>query len=249
MRTNYKHVTFSQFQVAWYDELANEPSEIDCQLIDADSNGEPDCLVVDELGQMSCINPVSGQWIWHVAETNIPGKLNFPLVLPDVNRDGVKDLLIASTIQTLNKNHTHNALKLISGANGKQIGRSYIVKKCSFIHRFHIDAQLKISFNCIINDTDIRITYTLQEIYMQASDQSIALPEKNSEIENNQHKFYGQRKDTLRQRNIYSVNEKQLIVENYGVCPESCNVTLTILEESKGKPKNLRTFNGTRMYG
>lgn len=115
--------------------------------------------------------------------------------------------------------------------------------------RFHIDAQLKISFNCIINDTDIRVTKTLQEIIRQTTDQSIDLPEKNSEIENNQHKFYGQRKDTLRQRNIYSVNEKQLIVENYGVCPESCNVTLTILEESKGKPRILRNFNGTRMYG
>lgn len=220
-------------------------------MLDADSNGATDCLLVDELGQMSCINPVSGQWIWHVAETNIPGKLNFPLVLPDVNHDGVKDLLIASTMQTSNKNHTYNDLKLISGANGKQIGQSYIVKKCSIIHRFHIDAQLKISFNCIINDTDIRITNTLQEIYMQAMNQNIDLPEKDIEIENNQHKFYGQRKENiqLRQRNIYSVNEKQLIVENYGVCPNNCNVSLTILQESKGRPKILRNFNGTRMYG
>lgn len=191
---------------------------------------------------------MSGQWIWRATETNIPGKLNFPLILPDLNGDEVKDLLIASTVKASTQNRT-NALKLISGANGKQIGRSYIVKKCSFIHRFHIDAQLKISFNCIINDTDLRITNTLQEIYMTAMDRSVNLPERSIETENNQHKFYGQRKDTLRQRNIYSVNEKQLIVENNGVCPESCNVTLTILEESKGKPKILRNFNGTRMYG
>lgn len=236
-------------QVAWYDELANEPSIIDCTLIDADLSGDNDCLVIDEFGEMSCINPVSGQWIWHIAETNIPGKLNFPLVLPDVNGDGVKDLLIARSVQTVNKNRTHNALKLISGSNGKQIGRSYIVNKCSFIHRFQIDAQLRISFNCIINDTDIRITSTLHEIYMQATDQSIELPQQSNEIENNQHKFYGQRKDTLRQRNIYSVNEKQLIVENYGICPDACNVTVTLIEEQKGKPKILRNFNGTRMYG
>lgn len=101
-------------------------------MIDADSSGDTDCLVVDELGQMSCINPVSGQWIWHIAETSIPGKLNFPLVLPDVNGDGVNDLLIASTVKTSNKNHTQNALKLISGANGKQIGKNYFVKKCMY---------------------------------------------------------------------------------------------------------------------
>lgn len=239
----------SSGQVAWYDELTNEPSIIDCNLIDADSNGDTDCLVIDEFGEMSCINPISGQWIWHVSETNIPGKLNFPLVVPDVNRDGVKDLLIACTVQGLSKNHTHNALKLISGSSGKQIGRSYIIKKCSYIHRFQIDAQLKISFNCIVNETDIRITSSVQDIYMQATGQNINLPENDIDIENNQHKFYGQRKDTLRQRNIYAVNEKQLIVENYGVCPDSCNVTVTLLEEQKGKPKILRNFNGTRMYG
>lgn len=237
----------SSGQVAWYDELTNEPSIIDCNLIDADLSGDTDCLVIDEFGEMSCINPISGQWIWHVAETNIPGKLNFPLVLPDVNSDGVNDLLIACTVQS--QNHTQNALKLISGANGKQIGRTYIVKKCSYIHRFQIDAQLKISFNCIINETDIRITNSLRDIYMQATDRNIVLPEKCNDIENKQHKFYGQRKDTLRQRNIYSVNEKQLIVENYGVCPDSCNVTVTLLEERQGKPKILRNFNGTRMYG
>lgn len=239
----------SNGQVAWYDALPNEPSIIDCNLIDADLNGDNDCLVIDEFGKMSCINPQSGTWIWHIAETNIPGKLNFPLILPDVNRDGVKDLLIACTVQTVDKNRTHNALKLISGANGKQIGRSYIVKKCSYIHRFQIDAQLKISFICDINDTDIRITNSLREIYRQTTDQNIDLPEQNIEIENNQHKFYGQRKGTQRQRNIYSVNEKQLIVENYGVCPDACNVTVTLLEEQKGKPKILRNFNGTRMYG
>lgn len=132
---------------------------------------------------------------------------------------------------------------------GRQIGNNYTVKRCSYIHRFQIDAQLKISFNCIINDTDIQVTKSLGEIYTQATNQTIDLPDRINDIENNQHKFYGQRKDTLRQRNIYSVNEKQLIVENYGVCPNACNVTVTLLEEQKGKPKFLRSFNGTRMYG
>lgn len=249
----------SSGQVAWYDELNSEPSIIDCNLIDADSSGSYDCLVIDEFGEMSCINPVSGTWIWHsnLAETKTQGKLRtnyFPLVLPDVNRDSVKDLLIACSVQNANKNYTQNALKLISGIDGKQIGRSFIVEKCSYIHRFQIDAQLKISFNCIITDddmqySDIRITNSLYEIYSHATDQILDLPNKITDIENSQHKFYGQRKDTLRQRNIYSVNEKQLIVENYGVCPDSCNVTVTLLEEQKGKPKILRNFNGTRMYG
>lgn len=235
--------------MAWYDELANEPSIIDCNLIDADLSGDNDCLVIDEFGEMSCINPMSGQWIWHIAQTHIPGKLNFPLVLPDINRDGVKDLLIACTIQIpIGKNVTHNALKLISGSNGRQIGSDYIIHRCSYIHRFQIDAQLKVGFNCIINDTDIRVTKSLREIYMLATNRTIDLPECIDDIESSQHKVYGQRKDTLRQRNIYAVNEKQLIVENYGVCPNACNVTVTLLEEQKGKPKILHSFNSTRMF-
>lgn len=239
----------SSGQVAWYDELVNEPSIIDCNLIDADLSGDNDCIVIDEFGEMSCINPISGQWIWHLAEhtSNIPEKLNFPLVLPDINNDRVNDLLIACTIT--NRNRTYNALKLISGAKGTQIGQSFVVKKCSYIHKFQIDSQLKISFNCIINETDIRITKSLQDLFNQMTNQTIKMSETNGEIENRQHKFYGQRKDTLRQRNIYTVNEKQLIVENYGICPESCNVTVTLLEEKNGKPKIIRNFNGTRMYG
>lgn len=46
--------------VSWYDEMANEPSVIDCSLIDADRNGVNDCLVLDEFGELGCIDPVSG---------------------------------------------------------------------------------------------------------------------------------------------------------------------------------------------
>lgn len=237
-------------QVAWYDELVNEPSIIDCNLIDADWNGENDCLVIDEFGEMSCINPISGQWIWHIAKKSQapPAKLNFPLVVPDLNKDHVKDLL--TTCTTTISNRTYNALKLISGSNGKQIGQSYAIEKCSSIHKFLINTQLKISFNCIINDTDIRITKSLQDLYVQMTNRSITLPVAISESDNNQHKFYGQRKDTLLQRSLYSVHDKQLVVENYGVCPDACNVTVTLLEEQKGRPhKIIRNFNGTRMYG
>lgn len=235
--------------MAWYDELSNEPSIIDCNLIDADWNGDNDCLVIDEFGEMSCINPISGQWIWHIAKKSPkpPDKLNFPLVVPDLNDDHVKDLL--TTCTTTVNNATYNALKLISGANGKQIGQSYAIEKCSSIHKFQIDVQLKVSFNCIINDTDIRITKALQDMYVRMTNRTITLPEAIADSDNSQHKFYGQRKDTLRQRSVYSVHDKQLIVENYGVCPDACNVTVTLLEEQKGRPKIIRNFNGTRMYG
>lgn len=239
----------SSGQIGWYDEMKHEPSIIDCNIIDCDRSGDADCLVIDEFGEMGCINPVSGLKIWHVAEktSNSPEKLNFPLILPDINQDYVNDLLIACTVSS--KNRTYNALKLISGATGLAIGQYYIFKNCSYIHKFQIESRLKISFNCIFNDTDVRISKSLHELYSLITNQSLNLSENVDGSSISQHKFYGQRKDTFRQRNIYSVNGKQLIVENNGVCPDSCNVTVTLLEEHNGKPKVIRNFNNTRMYG
>lgn len=233
-------------QVGWFDEMLNEPSIIDCSLIDVDANGEPDCLVIDEFGEIGALNPVSGQWLWHVPDktSNDPDKLSFPLILPDIDHDGIKDLLIVCAID----HNTYNSLKFISGATGRAIGGSYTITKCSYIHKFQLDANLKISFNCINNDTENRETKPLTELYSLMFGHPIEF-EASSHLELSQHKFYGQRKDTISQRNIYAVSGKQLIVENNGVCPDACNVSVTLLDEQNGKPIVIRNFNGTHMYG
>lgn len=233
-------------QVGWFDEMVNEPSIIDCSLLDVDANGETDCLVIDEFGEIGALNPVSGTWLWHVAEktSNDTDKLSFPLVLPDIDHDGIKDLLIVCAID----NGTYNTLKLISGASGRAIGGSYTITKCSYIHKFQLDANLKISYNCIKNDTENRETKPLSELHSLMFGRA-AVFEAPHQAELSQHKFYGQRKDTISQRNIYSVSGKQLIVENNGVCPDACNVSVTLLDEQNGKPIVIRNFNGTHMYG
>lgn len=86
-------------QIAWYDQMADEPSRIDCGLLDVDRNGCTDCLLIDEYGQMGCINPISGEWMWHISlyqdDANPQEKsgrrkavdlLDFPVILPDINK-------------------------------------------------------------------------------------------------------------------------------------------------------------------
>lgn len=234
-------------EVAWYDEMKNEPSVIDCTLIDADNNGESDCLVIDEFGEIGCINPVSGQWLWHVAQkTSVnPDILSFPLIVPDLDNDFVKDLL---TVYSEN-NATYNSLKFISGRTGRMVGHSYTVSNCTYIHKFQLEKNLKIYFNCIKNDTESRVSLNLSQIYTLLTNSTLDIKfDDNNEMA--QHKFYGQRKDTIRQRNIYTVINKKLIVENYGICPDACNVSVTLQEkEENGKIKIIRNFNGSRMYG
>lgn len=238
----------SNGQVAWYDEMMHEPEIIDCSLIDADLNGDSDCLVVDEYGQIGCINPVSGQWLWrnNAKMQHRPLRVSFPLIIPDVNRDGVNDLLVVGR----SNNGIYNVIRLVSGAAGTPIGNEYTMTKCTHIHKFQLDSNYKITFNCINNETEIAIIKSLEEIYSLITNRAINLPVPSSgNAEIKQHKFFGQRKDTVNQRNIYSVNGKQLIVENNGKCPDACNVSVTLLEEKDGVTKVIKNINGTRMYG
>lgn len=228
--------------VAWYNEMMNEPIAIDCSLIDVDLNGTPDCLVVDEFGEIACIDPLAGTFFWHIADRTEKNTelLSFPLVLPDLNNDKVNELLVTISI---------NSLIIVSGRNGLKIGTRYVLKECSFIHKFQLDAHHKVSFICIKNETEVQIVKPLVELYRAiTANQTIELrPLPQTPI--NQHKFYGQRKDTMSQRNIYSVSGKQLIVENYGRCPENCNVSVELIEQKNGRNFVLRNFNGSRMYG
>lgn len=234
--------------VGWFDEIANEPSIIDCTLLDANHNGSPDCLILDEYGELSCIDPVKGLYIWHIADRTVNRNelLSFPLILPDLNRDGVNELLVTST-NTAQK--LYNTLNIVSGANGQALGTRYTMTECSYIHKFQLDTKYKVSFNCINNDTEIQIIKPLDDLYRLITNKSVNLGLEVPYPAINQHKFYGQRKDTIIQRNIYSVSGKQLIVENNGKCPESCNVTVQLIEQKNGKEHVIRNFSGSRMYG
>lgn len=234
--------------VGWFDEIANEPSIIDCTLIDANHNGSPDCLILDEYGELSCIDPQKGLWIWHIVDRTFNRKelLSFPLILPDLNKDGVNELLVTSTNTQQN---LYNTLNIVSGATGQALGTRYTIRECSYIHKFQLDTKYKVSFNCINNDTEIQIVKPLDDLYRLITNKSVNLGLEVPYPALNQHKFYGQRKDTIMQRNIYSVSGKQLIVENNGKCPESCNVTVQLIEQKNGKEHVIRNFNGSRMYG
>ncbi|KAJ6636101.1 hypothetical protein Bhyg_14688 [Pseudolycoriella hygida] len=228
--------------VSWYTEILNEPMAIDCSLIDVDLNGTPDCLVVDEFGEITCINPLAGTIFWHIADRTEKNTklLTFPLVLPDLNSDKVNELLVTSSI---------NSLTIVSGRNGQKIGSSYIFKECSFIHKFQLDKNLKFSFICIKNETEVQIVKPLDELYQFMTPNGTIKLNPMQKTQINQHKFYGQRKDTVSQRNIYSVSGKQLIVENNGRCPENCNVSVELIEQKNSRNNIVRNFNGSRMYG
>lgn len=249
MRNGIISLVGSSGKVAWYDQMVNEPKSIDCTLIDADLNGSPDCLVMDEYGQLECINPLSGQWIWHspiydrksILKQN--DLLDFPLVIPDVDGDGVKDLFFITSYGE----SKHNKFVMISGRKGELIGDSHVVKECIYVHKLMIDAEYNVMFNCVKEKSEQQRSKPLAELYMLIKHKALDMRKIKKQADLPQHKFFGQRKNTEKQRTIDAVGGKQLVIENRGKCPENCSTTVLLTEESNGKV--LWNASGKQLYG
>uniref|UniRef100_A0AAG5DI84 FAM234A/B beta-propeller domain-containing protein n=1 Tax=Anopheles atroparvus TaxID=41427 RepID=A0AAG5DI84_ANOAO len=241
----------SSGKVAWYDQMINEPKSIDCTLLDADRSGAPDCLVLDEYGQLECIDPLSGEWLWHAEGYNRRSSsgrqndmLDFPLLIPDVDGDGVYDLLfVTSSSET-----KHNRLVMISGRKGLTIGDAYAVKECLYVHKLMLDEELNVKFNCVREKSEQQKAKSLPELYKlihrKALDMRVV---RRMPTVLPQHKFFGQRRNTEKQRTLTNVGGKQLMVENRGKCPENCSTSVLLTEEATGEL--LWNVSGRQLYG
>lgn len=63
--------------IAWWTQLVNVPSHLDCTLIDADKNGIYDCLVRGMDGYLGLIDSLSGKRIFKVFTSYISYFLSF----------------------------------------------------------------------------------------------------------------------------------------------------------------------------
>ncbi|EDV95810.1 uncharacterized protein LOC6558832 [Drosophila grimshawi] len=264
--------------VAWYDATVDEPVAIDCTLLDVDSNGKPDCLVIDEYGELGAINSASGQWHWRFMD-RAAHKLDvydFPLILPDIDDDGVLDILLISCITLEQRTKTfvqqeqqpgsaaaaaleaRNVLRLLSGREGKPIGEGFRIHDCQKLSKLQLDTAagsgaasagtLSISYSCWRNSTELQRSKTLAELYALITNKSIVGRRLLPASKIAQHRRYGQRKDMDAQRNVYLLSGRELIVENRGKCPD-CNVTLKLSETHDGRRTTLRNFTNSGMYG
>ncbi|KAI8124467.1 hypothetical protein FF38_12417 [Lucilia cuprina] len=254
--------------VAWFDEMTDEPVAIDCTLLDVDRNGRPDCLVIDEYGELGAINPVSGQWHWKFKERSVHkvDALDFPVILPDLDNDGVMDILLVTSVtleqrtkhymrkgDVANKNghslEQRNFLRILSGRSGQPIGDGFKVIECDTLRKLQLENAQTVSFNCIHNNTEAQRSKTLAELFSLITNKSLMGQKLVPASKISQHRHYGQRKDIDSQRNIYSLSGRELVVENRGKCPEDCNVTLILSENRNGKVFTLRNFTSSGMYG
>ncbi|KAH8246032.1 hypothetical protein KR026_008100 [Drosophila bipectinata] len=255
--------------VAWFVEMVDEPVALDCTLIDVDGNGKSDCLVLDEYGELGAINPVSGQWLWWFKERSARkvDAFDFPIILPDLDNDGVLDLLLVTSLSLEQRTKSlaqqkheppsqleaRNVLRLLSGRKGSPIGEGFRIHDCQRLINVKLLNNVEggnVSFSCQkSNGTEQPRSKSLAELFALITNKSIVGQRLLPSSKISQHRNHGQRREVDSQKNIYSLSGRELVVENRGRCPEDCNVTFVLSEVRNGKPSVFRSFSESGMYG
>lgn len=235
-------------EVSWTRELSNEPRSIDCDLIDCDKSGTKDCLLLDSVGQLSCVDG-HGHFIYYVnnlkaAKAARKDLLDFPLILPDLDGDKVNEIMMGSS----NGKTNSTDLIILSGANGKLILKE-TQNSCVALHKFQIDVDYVIKYICMVReDTEQQMLRNLTDLYSQVSKKPLNLKKLESVAKINQHKFYGRRSTTLAQTTITNVQDKELVVENKGLWPRDSKVAIKLTSMVQGSKYVHYEYSASKVY-
>lgn len=235
-------------EVSWTREMSNEPRSIDCDLIDCDKSGTKDCLLLDSVGQLSCVDS-HGHFIYYVnnikaAKAARKDLLDFPLILPDLDGDSVNEILMGSA----NGKANSTDLIILSGANGKLLLKE-TQNSCVALHKFQIDVDYVIKYICMIReDTEQQILRNLTDLYNHVSKKPLNLKKLQPVAKINQHKYYGRRSTTLAQTTITNVQDKELIVENKGLWPRESKTYFKLSSIVNGTRKILKEYSASKVY-
>lgn len=240
-------LTGSSGEVSWTREMSNEPRSMDCNLIDCDKSGTKDCLILDSVGQLSCLDG-SGHFIYYISNPKAVKQtrkdlLDFPLILPDLDGDKVNEVMMVSAS---GKSNTTD-LQILSGANGKLILRE--TQNCSYVHKLQIDTDYVVKFICMVKeDTEQQIFRNLTDLYSQFSKKPLNLKKLEPVSKINQHKFYGRRSTTLAQTTITNVQDKELVIENKGAWPKESRVSIKLTSMVNGVKQTHYEYTSSKVY-
>ncbi|XP_054014035.1 uncharacterized protein LOC128895456 [Hylaeus anthracinus] len=209
----------------WLVSLKRPPTEIDCITVDTDRSGKPDCIVAGEQGLLASIEPIAGTIHWSL-KIHTFDKL--PVILPDIDSDGVNDFL---SVEVATK--TMPNLVLLSGGTGHLLGR-YWPKNCSSIDIYNLVSNETISYVCLDGNKNVTKTMTFMGLF-----HAMKLPEayKQSVMKPTFRLF-----ETLKLDNEnYSwrpIPYHYLTIKNDGSCPgEFCKASVNLtLQKSGNQP-------------
>lgn len=122
----------------WWVVLKKLPIDINCEILDTDGSGKPDCLVSGQGGLLVSIEPIAGTIHWN---SEIHSHTDLPLPLSDLDSDGINDLV---TVEITNSSHN---LAFLSGKNGKLLVRRSI-SECESVKLISVDSSFILTYIC-----------------------------------------------------------------------------------------------------
>ncbi|KAM3964399.1 LOW QUALITY PROTEIN: protein FAM234B [Aphomia sociella] len=235
-------------KIGWYTRESRIPTQIKCHLIDVNRDNVKDCIVSGSEGLLAALNPISGTYYWYIHKhgkvfSNI-ATLDFPILVRDMDRDKVSDLL---TVATIYPNTNHNSLLMISGATGNIIGEPIIIDDCLSVKLIRESETIQnLPFICKNSTTEAVRTMTLRTINRKLfkSDQSVNYTSTST----NTKKINLSLKNIGNTRDLFTNGPGKLIVENSGECPYSCRVSLKLLLERNGTTNICWEYSANHVY-
>uniref|UniRef100_A0A1B6E3T2 FAM234A/B beta-propeller domain-containing protein n=1 Tax=Clastoptera arizonana TaxID=38151 RepID=A0A1B6E3T2_9HEMI len=209
--------------IAWWSQLVTIPTHLDCSQIDPDKNGVFDCMVIGD-SYIGIIDSLSGVIIWslqnksHMVNNETIEGISFPVVTPDVNKDGVFDILVICKLSS----YEHHVLLLISGKTGQMIGKPLENKSCIDIDNLMVESKgfsYLYSYTCkreTNNDSYNIETLTFQEMVFKITNNSI------------RSSGHGPILQTLAKSKEWIIGNHRLNMINTGPCPTNCSVTVNV---------------------
>ena len=209
--------------VAWISQVKS-PETLDCNLIDVNGDNVKDCLLLSEMG-LQAIDPASGSVLWDLRSSDEGNYLQFPLIIPDLNGDGIKEI-----VSVFVGNHFHNKLVIINGKFGEILGEMYI-DNCETIKgiKFNVDV---IIYACINGSTHYYYEVNMSNIKSYTNNskvQSISIPVVYNNTTNED----------------FTLNGHKLSVNNIGSCP-NCQTFLALYDISENR--ELWRYSGMNTY-
>lgn len=217
-------------KVGWYTREERIPTEINCHLIDVNRDKQKDCIVAGSQGLLAAINPISGTYYWYIhRHGNVFSDIvtiDFPILLKDMDKDKVYDLLTVATVQP---NINHNSLLIISGATGNIIGEPMTIEDCLSVKLLTESDLVNITYLCKNGSSEaFRWTsYSALSRKLVKLDQTVV--SHVSPITNATKKQKISLKKSIgNTREIFNNGPGKLVVENFGECPNNCQVKLKL---------------------
>lgn len=224
----------SSGKVGWFTRENRIPTDINCNLIDVNKDGQKDCIVSGADGLLAALNPLTGTYLWYIHKhgkilSNII-TIDFPVVLKDIDKDKVNDLL---TVATVYPNSNHNSLVIFSGATGDLIEEPWPIEDCLSVKILPESDTVNITYICK-NGTYESVRIISYPIWYKKTkiDHTTGKPPLPLSITKRVN--LTSKKNVGNTRKVFTNGPGKLIVENSGVCPNSCKVSLKLILEKNG---------------